>query len=65
MNVADDKPTIGTAQAGEIFGVSKTTVSRWCREKKKFPNAYQREAGCPWHIPMTDIDALKKTMGIK
>ena len=69
MCVNDERPTMGTAEVGEIFGVSKTTVSRWCREKreekKKLPNAYQREEGCPWSIPVEDVEALKRKMGIQ
>lgn len=57
-----DKPTIGTAEAAEIFGCDKTTISRWCREKKKFPNCYQKSPGYPWHIPIEDVEALQRKM---
>ena len=55
-----EKPTIGTAEAAEILGRDKNTISRWCREKK-FPNAYQKAQGHPWHIPKEDIEEFQKT----
>lgn len=63
MDGIDNMPTLGTVQVGEIFNVSKTTVSSWCREKK-FPKAYQRKKGCPWHIPISDVEAMMKKKGI-
>lgn len=57
------KPTIGTAEAAEIFGCNAATISRWCRERK-FPKSYQKEPGHPWHIPISDIDVMKKKKGL-
>lgn len=54
-----EKPTIGTAEAGEILGRDKNTISRWCREKK-FPNAYQKAQGHPWFIPIEDIEKFQR-----
>ena len=64
----ENRPTIGTAEVAEIFGVTKDTVSGWCREKdprkEKFPGAYHLAAGYPWFIPVDEVEALKKKRGI-
>ena len=59
----DKKTTIGTAEAAEIFGRDKTTMSKWCRERK-FPNSYQKAPGYPWYIPISDIEMMKKRLKI-
>lgn len=55
---------LGTSAVGDIFGVGKQTVSRWCREGK-FPHACQDEARRPWHIPVKDVEALRVKKGVK
>ena len=40
----------GTEAAAARFGVSKSTVQRWCREGK-IDGAVQDAPFHPWHIP--------------
>ncbi|MDE7162388.1 MAG: helix-turn-helix domain-containing protein [Anaeroplasmataceae bacterium] len=41
------------------WGVSQTTISRWCREGK-IPGATQDKLGSPWHIPENSIKPKTK-----
>ena len=54
---------VGTSRAGDLLGVNKNTVSKWCREGK-FPNATQDGYNQPWQIPMTDIVELMNKRSI-
>jgi excisionase family DNA binding protein len=49
---------MGTKDASEKWGVSKSTVSRWCREGK-IP-AEQDSKGSPWRIPENAVPPIKK-----
>lgn len=41
---------MGTKEASERWGVTKGTVSNWCRENR-IPGAEQDRPGSPWRIP--------------
>ena len=58
------KLTVGTVEAGEILGLSRDKVSKLCREHV-FPNAHQRQSGCPWSIPISDIESFRKELSTK
>ena len=60
----DEKSVVGTVEVAEIFGCSIATISKWCREKK-FPNAYQKSSGHPWHIPLSDVEIRKGELSRK
>lgn len=41
---------IGTKEASEKWGVSQSTVQKWCRQGK-IKGATQDKPRSPWHIP--------------
>lgn len=41
---------MGTKEAAEKWGVSQSTVQKWCREGKIQPSPTQDRKGSPWHI---------------
>lgn len=41
---------MGTKEAAKKWGVTQTTVQKWCREGK-ICGATQDRKGSPWHIP--------------
>ena len=43
---------IGTKEAAKKWGVSQSTVQKWCREGK-IKGATQDKSGSPWHSPQT------------
>ena len=46
--------TVGTKKFGDLKGVSRDTVAKWCREGLLEPKPTQDKPGSPWHI---DINA--------
>lgn len=49
---------MGSKEASEMWGVSQSTISRWCREKR-IP-AEQDATGSPWRIPIDTVPPCKK-----
>ena len=49
---------MGTKEAAEKWGVSQSTVAKWCREGKIFPLPTQDRPGSPWHI---EVEAIPNT----
>lgn len=41
---------VGSKAKSEEWGVSQSTISKWCREMK-IPGAGQDAKGSPWRIP--------------
>jgi excisionase family DNA binding protein len=48
---------MGSKEAAELWGVSQSTISKWCRERL-IDRAEQDKKGSPWRIPR---DAVKPT----
>ncbi len=46
--------SMGTKEAAEKWGVTQSSVSKWCREGL-IPNVNQDKKGSPWHIPKDAI----------
>ena len=41
---------MGTKEAAEKWGVTQSTVAKWCREGKITPQPTQDKIGSPWNI---------------
>ena len=41
---------MGTREAAEKWGVSQSTVQKWCRDGKIMPQPTQDKKGSSWHI---------------
>lgn len=50
---------LGTSAAAEILGVSRDTVSKWCREGVL--DAEQDGAGRPWRIAESEVERLQRS----
>lgn len=49
---------LGTSAAAEILGVSRDTVSKWCREGVL--DAEHDGEGCPWRISESEVERMRK-----
>ena len=54
---------MGTSEASEQWGVSKSTVQKWCRTGKISPKPTQDAPGCPWHISKEAIPPKRRKKG--
>lgn len=49
---------LGTSAAAEILGVSRDTVSKWCRDGVL--DAEHDGEGRPWRISESEVERMKK-----
>lgn len=59
LNKGESKEYVGSKEAANMPGVTASTISRYCREKK-FKNAEQDAKGSPWRIPVDEIQEMLK-----
>ena len=50
---------MGTKEASKFWGVSQSTIQKWCRDGK-IKGATQDKSGSPWHIPKDAVPPIKR-----
>ena len=50
---------MGTKEASKKWGVTQSTVQKWCREGK-IANATQDFKGSTWHIPENAVPPIQR-----